>query len=84
MVDDLPPVRAHDVRVFDLVQTEHETSDECPAAWQSTAALPSRVAFRGTTVFLRPLRISKLVVSKEMLLEFKQVRAPARAGEGQL
>ena len=55
-------------------QTEYETNDERLPVWGNASVLPSRASLRGSTVFLKPVRINKLVVSKEMLLEFKQVR----------
>ncbi|XP_043203249.1 atrial natriuretic peptide receptor 1-like [Amphibalanus amphitrite] len=56
-------------------ESTYDTGDDHrPPLWESATSLPSRVSFRGSNVFLKPIGVSKLVVSKEMLLEFKQMR----------
>ena len=55
------------------IQTGYETSDERPIVWGRGGTLPSRASLRGSTVFLKHIRVNKLVATKEVLHDFKQV-----------
>ena len=58
-------------------QIEVGTGEDFPAAWQQGGALPSRASLRGTAVFLKRIKVNRLVATKEVLIEFRQVCSSA-------
>ena len=57
----------------DRRQIECGTGEDFPAIWQQGGTLPSRASLRGTTVFLKRIKVNRLVATKEVLIEFRQV-----------